>query len=182
MKQNITPPEEFFVVDRRGTSWIIAGALTLLLCAFLAGYVCGKKSQLRDFQLRNDDDVFVDRARYAVLAPANAPAAQDDIAPVPVLQTTEDERAEPVPTQAYVAQLVGFSQLKRAQAFVERLKNSGIITRIVTRKSVNGAKKMVWYQVVTEPFVDRQELEFLVQRLKQSERLKNVKIITVDRE
>ncbi|HEV2602004.1 MAG TPA: hypothetical protein VGT41_06975 [Candidatus Babeliales bacterium] len=77
----------------------------------------------------------------------------------------------------YYAELVGFGTEKSAMAFVNRLAKENITTivKAKTSKTAKG-KKIVWYQVVTEPFVDHTLLLDLVKKLEKKEHLKGVSI------
>lgn len=164
--------EDVLIIDRRHTSWYVAGLLLLLLITFVVGFIWGRRASMLEEQQKIADDAFVDKAQYALLAPETKEQTE-------VVEAVAD--IQPAITQRYQAQLnFGYGQLTRAQALVNRLKQHGIVTKIITRKGRNGNKRTVWYQVVTEPYTDLAELELLVQRLKTTERLKNIKIITMN--
>lgn len=77
----------------------------------------------------------------------------------------------------YYAELVGFGTEKAATAFVKRLAKENITTIIKARTSKTAkGKKIVWYQVVTEPFSDNALLLDLVKKLEKREHLKGVSI------
>lgn len=170
--------QDYFILDRRHTSWVIAGLLALVTFAFVVGFLWGRRAQMREETERIADEAFVDKARSAVLQGGQ----QETMLPPQVPEKVEEENAPTTETESnvlWVAQLAGFGQLGRAQAVVSRLKKLGIQTRVETRKGKKGKRRVVWYQVVTEPHADRQELELLVQRLKTIERLPTTpKIVT----
>lgn len=79
----------------------------------------------------------------------------------------------------YFAQLAGFGTARAAQQFAQRLARKEIAVVVKKRQSRSARGKFVsWYQVVTEKFDDKVELEKLVHRLEQEEKLKDVRIVT----
>ena len=81
--------------------------------------------------------------------------------------------------EKYFAQLVGFGTQQAAHAFAQRLqkKNIPVIVKDRHSKTARG-KKVTWYQVVTAPFSNKNELEIIVDEIKIKERLKDVRILT----
>lgn len=173
--KNTTNTTDFLVVDRRHTSWLVAGAILLLIITFVAGFLWGKRHMVLELQQERADKAFVDKAYFSILSepqenPGQRPA------------DSEQGQADAAEEVWYQAQLIGFGQLTRAQAFIAKMERQGIAVRLETRKSHNGNKRMVWYQVVTQPTTDRRELELLAQKLKTTERLRNVKIVTAQQQ
>jgi hypothetical protein len=79
----------------------------------------------------------------------------------------------------YYAQLIGFGSKKAAEQFVERLKNNALEIAIKERVSTGArGKKRVWYQVVTQQYTDKEELERLVAHVIKKEHLSGVQIAT----
>lgn len=79
----------------------------------------------------------------------------------------------------YFAQLVGFGTAHAAQQFVQRLSRKEIPVMVRKRQSRTARGRFItWYQVVTEKYSDRAELDRLVQRLKKEEKLNDVQIVT----
>ncbi len=91
----------------------------------------------------------------------------------------ESSLAAVVPAAVYKAQLIGFGTLRSAQAFSRKLERKGIITTVKRRRSKTAKGRLIsWYQVVTKPFDRKDILEKLVERLKQEEKLHDVRIVT----
>ncbi len=82
-------------------------------------------------------------------------------------------------TISYRAQLLSYHVKKYADNFVAKLAKKGIPVEVKTRKSTTacGASKL-WYQVVTGPYADRDELQKVVDRISQEEKIKGARIIT----
>lgn len=79
----------------------------------------------------------------------------------------------------YRAQLIGFSTKKAAQKCVENWEKKGIKTEITKKTTVATKGKSVnWYQVVTLPYEDKQQLDLVVDLLIKQEKLQGVRIIT----
>jgi hypothetical protein len=85
----------------------------------------------------------------------------------------------------YIAPLVGFGTSYSAEQFTKRVEKMGIpvfVKRRVSKTSVKNdagkkRKTIVWYQVVTDVYKDRNEIEHVVMRIKDKENIKDVKII-----
>lgn len=92
-----------------------------------------------------------------------------------------DEQAQEVneaDTQ-YYAQLIGFGSARTAQKFAHKLSRKEIPVVVKKRQSRTARGRFVsWYQVVTEKFNDRQELEALIARLEREEKITGVQIAT----
>lgn len=92
----------------------------------------------------------------------------------------DDESSEVVgQSTEYFAQLAGFGTARAAQQFAQRLLRQEIQVVVKKRQSRSSRGKFVsWYQVVTEKFDDRDQLQALVQRLEKEEKLKGVHIVS----
>lgn len=165
---------DFLVINRRHTSWLVAASLFCIVLAFTVGFMWGKRGLMLEQQQQLTESAFVDKAYFSLLSPEEQSNQNQ-------LSTDLVDSPDQMSSSAvwYQAQLIGFSQLTRAQAFVNKMEQQGIQVKLETRKSHNGNKRMVWYQVVTDPTTDRRQLEVLSQRLKATEHLKNIKIVTV---
>lgn len=79
----------------------------------------------------------------------------------------------------YYAQLAGFGTMRAAQHFANRLHKKEISVIVKKRQSRSMRGKFVsWYQVVTEKFNDKGDLEALIKRLEYEEKLNDVRLIT----
>jgi septal ring-binding cell division protein DamX len=96
-----------------------------------------------------------------------------------VEQASAEESEVVGPNAEYFAQLAGFGTARAAQQFAQRLLRKEIQVVVKKRQSRSARGKFVsWYQVVTEKFDDRDQLEALVQRLEKEEKLKGVHIVS----
>lgn len=172
--KQVNAPADFLVINRRHTSWLVAACIFIIVVAFAAGFIWGRRGLVLEQQQQLTESAFVDKAYFSLLSP-DEQLTQGQLSPelIEVVDNAESSDAW------YQAQLIGFGQLTRAQAFVAKMEQQGIQVQLETRKSHNGNKRMVWYQVVTAPTTDRRELEVLAQRLKSTEHLKNIKIVAV---
>ncbi|MCX5921714.1 MAG: SPOR domain-containing protein [Candidatus Dependentiae bacterium] len=83
------------------------------------------------------------------------------------------------PSAEYYAQLAGFGTEHAAEQFAQRLARKEVSVVVKKRQSRTSRGKFVaWYQVMTEKFDDKSELDSLVKKLEQEEKLKDVRIIT----
>ncbi len=79
----------------------------------------------------------------------------------------------------YFAQLVGFGTARAAQQFAHRLSLKEIPVIVRKRQSRTARGRFIsWYQVVTEKFDNRNELEAIIEKIKGEEKLNDVNIVT----
>ena len=79
----------------------------------------------------------------------------------------------------YYAQLIGFGTQKAADNFVKKLERKGIQAKVHTRQSKSArGKNYYWYQVVTELYDNKNELEIVVNCIKNDEKIHDVRIVT----
>ena len=89
----------------------------------------------------------------------------------------EPQKSLDVRTQ-YYAQLAGFASLRSAEKFVERAASKNITVLVHERLSHTSAgRSVVWYQVVTENYENRDALNSVVGILTKEEKLHGVRII-----
>ncbi len=85
---------------------------------------------------------------------------------------------EAEPEVLYSAPLVGFGTVQAARVFVDRMKKADIHVMIKERFSkTRGGKKIVWYQVVTQDYGNKEDLEDVIAQVQEKEKLKSVKIV-----
>jgi septal ring-binding cell division protein DamX len=107
-----------------------------------------------------------------------AQSANPDIQGESIQKENEDTTAELAQSE-YYAQLVGFGSERNAQKFAQKLTRKEIPVVVKKRQSRTARGRFVsWYQVVTEKFNDRAELEELINRLAYEENITGIQIIT----
>lgn len=105
------------------------------------------------------------------------------------VQTAENSCEEPVEaitadqqenlSQCY-AELVGFGSERSATLFVHKLLEKGYEVFVKKRSSITAHhKKIAWYQVVTQPYQDKDALQEMVDRIAQEEKLKGIRIVFI---
>ena len=125
-----------------------------------------------DLECNTLQSIDADTALVQSLAETGNPAKKE-------LKTEAPNEIVELPHKKYFAQLVGFGTQQSAHAFAQRLqkKNMPVMVKDRYSKTAKG-KKIIWYQVVTAPFSDKNELEKVVGEIKIKERLKDVRILT----
>lgn len=82
-------------------------------------------------------------------------------------------------SESYHAELIGFGTLQGAKRFAQRLEKKQIPVTVNKRVSKTAKGRIVtWYQVVTKPYTNKDELVSLVNIIKQQERLNDVRIVS----
>ena len=174
-------------VPNRQLSFAVAGFLFLAFSIFMAGYFLGKKKAVEQFTERMQQDAFADQIYTTVLSTTqDLPSAtnsllvaslNDDVVPSQLVSHDEivlDNAVLEDNAQHYYAQLIGFGTEKAAQLFVKKLSVKGIETEVKKRisKTVKGHSSY-WYQVVTAPYTNKNDLTALVDRLAKEENIKD---------
>lgn len=82
------------------------------------------------------------------------------------------------PNASHYAQLAGYGTAQQAEKFAQKLRKKGMLVKVEERKSKSSkGKTRSWYQVVTQDFTDKKELETLVARISKEEKLSGVRIV-----
>lgn len=91
---------------------------------------------------------------------------------------TEESKERNPDVQNYYAQLIGFNSKKAADQWADRIKHLGLEPIVKERISKNAyGKRKSWYQVVTQRYTNKEELERLVAHITKKEHLSGVHII-----
>ncbi|KKP35412.1 MAG: hypothetical protein UR26_C0005G0026 [candidate division TM6 bacterium GW2011_GWF2_32_72] len=77
----------------------------------------------------------------------------------------------------FYAELVGFGSAKAAQKFVEKMEKNGLKISLKKRQSKGKKGRVVtWYQAVTDKYLEKEELQKFVDKIKTIEALHDVRI------
>ncbi len=178
------------LAPRRQASFVAAAAMLLCTLIFMLGYLIGQKHVVDQFvccleersfaeqvyaslhtaggEYRTQDLVSAGTTTQDVITSSNEVIAENEITPVAAF--TDDKH--------YYAQLIGFRTQQSAYTFADRLRGCGI--PVLVRRRISSTARGTerhWYQVVSEPYQDRNELENLVDRVSGKEKLKGVRIL-----
>lgn len=190
MKEKKEQEEVGLFIPNRVFNWVIALGLLLFLLAFLGGYFWGHRRAVGRFLNKIEEESFADRITYSLYTLTGKSVEEEQ--PGDVSDETEEETApepeekteEPVAitladsSVVYAAPLVGFGTLHAANSFVQRIHKMGIEALVKERSSrTQRGRKIVWYQVMTQDYVHKNELEKVISELQQKERIKDIKII-----
>ncbi len=172
-------------------------ALSVLGAVFMSGYFFGKKHMADEFVLKVEHDSFADQISASLCAlydqELESDFLQQDTAihsesPLMAHQELKADSAvevdrngveNPEVSTSYYAQLIGYGTQKAAEQFAQKQKAKGICVSVKTRESQTAqGKKTTWYQVVTEPFADRQALDQLAQRIARDEKIEGIQVVS----
>ena len=80
----------------------------------------------------------------------------------------------------HVARLIGYGYLKPAKRLADKLTRQGIPVKVEKRTSTTKrGKKRVWYQVITQPYSNKIELQDIVNTIARREHITGITIITI---
>ncbi len=177
-------------VTNRQIGWIAALVIVISLGSFSVGYFRGEKKAAERFVARVEQDALADQVYSSVcsfyendtdadLQAENTMNEQTNHDPAHQEQAPENEK-NITNSMLFYAQLIGFGTSKKAKQFVDRLTKKGITVHMRERESKTArGKRICWYQVVTDPYSDKNQLITLVEKLKRDERLHDVRIVTI---
>lgn len=178
-------------IPNRQLSGLVAGLLFLFFCFFMAGYFIGKKYIIEQFvqdmhTISLQDSVVLTKNNYDIVTDAIAVTHDEKNGPCEdshdcvvqlsdVATISQDGAVSDKKEQKYYAQLIGFGTEKAAEQFVKRTSTYGFVTEVKKRvsKTVKG-RVSYWYQVVTAPYANKNDLLCVVDTLVKKERLKDV--------
>lgn len=193
-------------LSSRQASLVLAAGLLILFFSFITGYFWGKQNAVSQFCMSVEQSSFADRIYTSMCeisetevsvipetviaseeqtvesiskeeaseqsAPGNEITQESNVALAP------HEAAITQPQISYNAQLAGYGTSQQAEKFAQKLRKKGIRAKVETRKSKSSkGKTKSWYQVITEDFIDKKELETLVARISKEEKLSGVRIV-----
>jgi septal ring-binding cell division protein DamX len=194
---------EHLIIKRKIVSVIAASLIILGLFIFLAGFFWGYRKASHDVQIDINQTSFADQISYSALhlirdakQDVIESTANNNIANSTTASTVDQEATEstqeatidgqdavikaPELAAGYYAELIGFGRLKAAQSFVDKLKNQGYQVVIKKRVSKIGNGKVInWYQVVTQTYANKFELQKILEIIKKTERLQGIKIKSI---
>ncbi len=187
-------------IELRQLSWIVAGLITLAFLGFMAGYFLGQKKVLEQFSTKLEQDSLSDKISSSLCSiydikteaeETDTAESEESVPDEPRVAQAEPQMIQNAATQVvqtpkpvadgkrYYAQLVGFGSSESAQAFANRLSKKNISVFVKKRQSTSGRGRIrSWYQVVTKPYETREALVAVVDKIKQAERLNDIRILS----
>ena len=169
--------DDMLFLDKRQTSLILAGLIIFVFFTFVAGYFWGKKQALEQLVHQATYDSFADQAYGASLVPSEQSSSHE-------IKPTEQVPLLPIQKQngpEYCALLAGFGSEYHAQQLVDRLARQSVVTYLKKRLSKTPrGKTITWYQVITKPYGDKQQLQDVVSKIQRLEKIKNVRIVEIN--
>ena len=166
------------------TGIIAVGALLIGL-SFVNGYFWGIHDSVEQLSSQLEQEAFADQISASLIPMHGVPYEEHGdtekdvvVAEQEVLEEQEQFVSDQSYLRTYYAQLAGFGSKRSAQKFAQKLErqNIPVIVNAIHSKNARG-KSVTWYQVVTESYSTKEELESVVERLKETERLKNPQIV-----
>jgi len=180
-------------VTNRQIGWVVAIVMVISLGSFSAGYFWGEKKAADRFVARVEQDALADQVYTSICslyendlesdARTENGSSEQSNEEVASLGQEQESAAVSEPSESnevFCAHLVGFGTSKKAKQFVERLAKKGITVHLRERTSKTPrGKRICWYQVVTDPYTDKNALIALVEKVKRDEHLHDVRIVTI---
>jgi len=176
-------------------SMVVAGLLFLFFGVFMTGYFLGKGSSIAIITQKMQEDAIVDSVYSTTLVMGDgiqrSNAVNDELSLKIESDTTHIADAESklpekeAPENStheisrFYAQLIGFGTEKAAQKFAQKLVEKNIPVEVKKRTSKTAKGKVTyWYQVVTAPYENKNDLIAIVDTIIKDEKLKDVSIRT----
>jgi hypothetical protein len=161
-------------IGSRHLSWVVAGMLLAFFLMFWVGYRAGKEEGNYSSEPVSSSTVptaYNEQGAYV-----------DQVALEQVEHLDEYKVTDGViylPSEQFYAQVALYDSRAKAESLVADLKATNIITYIKERSFSNrGGEKQIWYQVVTEHFDNKADLENLVTIVAKQEQLQDICFIS----
>lgn len=189
--------EQGLFVPHRQLSFIVALLLLLAFSFFMAGYFLGKKNVIVQYSEKVQQEAVADHIYTTMLSSAQDHTHDSNTIPMsyvtdsslsiepitsPSFADALEEVPEKIQEQHYYAQLIGFGTEKAAQLFVKRLEAKGFVNKLAAKGIEPEIKKHVsktvkghtsyWYQVVTTPYANKNDLSVIVDEIIKAENIK----------
>lgn len=130
-------------------------------------------------QVNTEPVVVIQESNQETISQAVAPQVAENSCDEPVESLTADQQE--ILSHCY-AELIGFGSENSATLFANKLLEKGYDVAVKKRISHTANSKKVawyWYQVVTQPYQDKDALQEVVDRIAQEEKLKGIRIVFV---
>lgn len=149
-------------VSTRQFSWLTAALLVLVFGVFVVGYFVGKQRRA-DIQ-KNSSDVVVQEVTQSTVVPQ---------------ETQLTVRSDAIQKMVHYAQIGTFGTLHTAQKFAEKLQRKNVPVYVKEQHSSTAqGKKIIWYQVLTEPFEKEDELRTALHKIKKYSAVHDIRIMS----
>jgi cell division septation protein DedD len=159
------------------------------IALFISGYFWGQHSATEQVLNAVERDSFADQIYYSMCS-ANEPRDEEEEDEGQEDQSEPAEEAEgeqksatqekAQPKKTYAAAIAGFGAQKTADRYAQKLKARGFPVHVAQRTSRSARGRTVsWYQVVTDPFTDRQEGERVVAQIRSQENIRSIALIEI---
>lgn len=190
----------YLILSKKTASRLTALLFLISFFIFVAGYFLGKKKLAEDFSHMVERTSFSDQINFALtslydkeggeIKPAT-PISEDTVqvsegeAPKNLESLALDEispsqnEIQEESQKKYAALLFG-GNLKSVTQFAQRLETHGITVAVKKRLSKTAkGKKIYWHQAVTQVYDTKLELETLIAKIQQLEKINDIKIVQI---
>ena len=159
--------QQWLQMGKRQVSWLVSGALLCGFFVFMTGYFIGQKKGVEQLSYMIDQQAKTHVASLVDLT-QEKPETQ-----IPIKTSQADNKT------TYWAPLVGFGTKKAAKACFDRLisRNMPVILQERKSKTAKG-KELLWYQIVTKEFSDKQKLVQTIEQIQKQEHIKKIQIMS----
>lgn len=190
-----------FIPNRR-LSLVTAGGILSIFITFIIGYFTGQHTAVESFTNKIEQESFSDQIYASLFTPykttkeISEQESDENFAEITNKEdeaienhTTEniaqlddklvEQEASLLPQEQYYAQLIGFGTERAAQKFAHKLESQNISVKVNKRRSKTAkGKTVLWYQVVTQEYNNKDELRELIDRIEKTEKIKGAQIIS----
>lgn len=193
-------------IKQNQISYIMSFSVMLFFLFFMAGFYWGRRTALKYVLNQFESDSLADKLSYAFytlqdVQDLECSESEDSEQAIAEESLTDNNQKaeisegsathsseiaeEPVSDsqiKLYRAYLVGFGTEKIAQKNLNYMQSCGLDVELLTRSSKTPKGRIIkWYQIVTKPLADMQELQDIVEKAKKAVKLNNdIQIVTLE--
>jgi len=171
---------DYLYVSSRQVSLLTASLLLLAFFVFMAGYFFGQRKMLEHVHHADEKEAFADTIYANACSSCEPVSAQEQLVDASLASVVPQEEVatEDVAKKTYYAQLIGFGTYRAAHTFADRLNQKDLSVVLKERHSQTAqGKEIIWYQVVTESFAQRDDLVVFIEKIKKEATLHDIRII-----
>lgn len=203
-QENTDKNEQGLFITNRHASWAVSLVIIWSFFVFISGYFLGQRVVLEQFATRLEQDSLSDKiySSLCTLYEVDNEAEVNDNDTASEGEETGEQAEDAQPTEQavqqvvvhvaeqskpaeiekktkhYYAPLAGFGSAEHAYAFADRCTKKNI--KVVVKKKPSKSSKgriHYWYQVVTQPYDDKQALATAVNTIKRAEHIRDIRIL-----
>lgn len=170
-------PEPMMVrLTARQTSIIGASAVLSMFFIFIAGYFYGQQRAAEQFTFCVEQESLADQVYSSLCGLYDNKGESESGEEAEMVQADASDVAAEANEQYSIE--ADCATMVVAQQCAARLRAAGLQSSIKEQQSYHNKKNISWYQVATVPTTDKKGLNECIEKIKNVDKLKNIRLVT----